>query len=89
MNPSNDGYETIRAIGRAHGLTSHDVGNILAAAGFRTKGGKPTLLAHSRNMVRPYQLRYGGHDYLWPTESINVIITRFLDNHWKSVGSDK
>jgi hypothetical protein len=89
MSDSNDVYETMRAIGRPYGLTSHDVGNLLAAAGYRTKGGKPTALAHERNMVRSYQLRYGGHDYQWHTASVHVIIRRFLDKRRKMVGGDE
>ncbi len=66
MATPNDSYRTMRAIGKPHGLTSHEVGRVLRDVGLRTPDGQPSELARSKGFCRPYTLDNTGRKaYRW------------------------
>lgn len=75
-------FKTMRTLGHACDLTSHQVGKVLRDAGFRDTNGKPTLLAYARGIVRPYKLQISGKQaYLWLESAVLPLAKQRAASH--------
>ncbi len=67
-------FSTMREIGSDTGLTSHQIGKALLAAGYRTVDGEPSELARQEQMVKPYTIYNNGKKaYRWAESKVRPI----------------
>jgi hypothetical protein len=78
MSEPDDAYRTMRAIGDPYGVTSHALGQMLKAEGYRSRDGSPTYEAQEKGLVEQYSLGYGRYAWKWHTPFVTNLLTTWL-----------
>ena len=69
-------FVTMRDFGRDVQMTSHQIGKLLKATGYRNPDGTPTSSARNEGVVEPYSLDSGGHAYRWRKTFLQQLVER-------------
>jgi len=67
-------FVTMRDYGRDVHMTSHQVGKLLKAKGYRNTDGTPTSSARKEQVVEPYCLDSGGYAYRWKKSFLQQLV---------------